>query len=81
MQVLLEGDSTSGASINSGATSDADCASKKSNVPKEPDAEIGEMSHSSAIAVNANANQSDNESDDGEWKLKQCPISNVKQRL
>lgn len=27
------------------------------------------MSHSSAIAVNVNANQSDNESDDGEWEL------------
>lgn len=30
MQVLLEGDSTSDASSNSGATIDADCASKKS---------------------------------------------------
>jgi hypothetical protein len=27
------------------------------------------MSHSSAIAVNVNANQSDNGSDDGEWEL------------
>jgi hypothetical protein len=53
----------------SGATIDADCASKKSSVLKEPDPEIGEMSHSSAIAVNVNANQSDNGSDDGEWEL------------